>query len=330
VLFHKGDLSTADGLALGANAQAALADTNRRVVGVVVNAIDDHLGRGDQVRVKWDLDTVTPLRELLTLAGAVGRAVVFTSDHGHVLDEKGRTQYRQIPGATERWRLSAPPAGDGELVVHGPRVLTGEVVVPWTEALRYGTPKHGYHGGVTPQEVMVPLIVMARATAVPAGWERADEEPPAWWRQGSAPLARSAAPIAAPPTAPLAPAPSKPGQVGLFDEAAAAAQAPVPDRLAWVEALLHSPLYLSRKSLAARAQVDDATVVAVLTAIDNAGGSILRDALAAEVHVPLFRVDGLVQSLRRLLNVEGYAVIELETDTVRLHRAVLCAQFEVT
>lgn len=42
----------------------------------------------------------------------------------------------------------------------GSRVLMPEsktLIAPWTERLRYGMKKNGYHGGLTPQEMVVPM-----------------------------------------------------------------------------------------------------------------------------------------------------------------------------
>ena len=57
-------------------------------------------------------------------------------------------------------------AGDNEVVLAGKRVLAGDgrVIAPWTERVRYTTGKSaGYHGGATPQEMLVPAAVFAPA-----------------------------------------------------------------------------------------------------------------------------------------------------------------------
>ena len=54
----------------------------------------------------------------------------------------------------------------GELIIEGGRVdasIGSRIVVPWSERIRYGSRKNGYHGGISPQEVVVPMCVMARA-----------------------------------------------------------------------------------------------------------------------------------------------------------------------
>ncbi len=81
---------------------AAIADPDHRVVGVVINAVDDHLAKGDQVRVPWTARHIRPVEELLEACRSCGRAVVLVSDHGHVL-ERG-TALRAVTEGAERWR----------------------------------------------------------------------------------------------------------------------------------------------------------------------------------------------------------------------------------
>jgi hypothetical protein len=69
----------------------AVTDRAWRVVGVVINAIDDHLTRGDQIQVDWTLDSVLPLRQLLNVAAACGRTV-------H--DQRSRPRTRRPPHRT--------------------------------------------------------------------------------------------------------------------------------------------------------------------------------------------------------------------------------------
>ena len=68
---------------------------------IVINAVDDHLLKADQVRSRWTLPNVPALRAALHAARVGGRLLVLTSDHGHVL-ETGSTS---IDGAdADRWR----------------------------------------------------------------------------------------------------------------------------------------------------------------------------------------------------------------------------------
>jgi hypothetical protein len=320
VLFHKADITTPDGAALAAPLRGAIADASRRVVGVVVNTIDDHLARGQQLRVRWTSDAIAPLDALLAEAAAAGRVVVLTSDHGHVIDHGAA--YRPGNDAAERWRPALTQPADDELEVRGPRVLLGEgrIVAPWTERLRYGTPKHGYHGGLTPQEVLVPLVVLARADAIPAGWEPGSDDAPGWWRRDAAPLPPqlSTRTPALPPVRPSVPT--------LFDEQAP----PTPDEPRWIADLVSSDVYASQRAAAGRQALDDERTRALLRALDRRGGTALLETLATDAGIPSLRIRGAITSLRRLLNVDGYDVVSLSDDgTVTVNKAMLALQFGV-
>lgn len=53
-LFHKGDL--ADGGNLASEVRSAIANPKQQVVGVVYNAVDDHLSGPDQLNQRWALE----------------------------------------------------------------------------------------------------------------------------------------------------------------------------------------------------------------------------------------------------------------------------------
>ena len=55
------------------------------------------------------------------------------------------------------------------------------LVVPWSERIRYGSRKNGYHGGISPQEVVVPVCVMTRAGFSLDGWNETWIVSPEWW-----------------------------------------------------------------------------------------------------------------------------------------------------
>ncbi|MBI4865890.1 MAG: BREX-2 system phosphatase PglZ [Candidatus Wallbacteria bacterium] len=182
-LFHKAELNDREG-GLADPVVAALGNTRQRVVGVVLNAVDDHLAKGDQLAVRWSGDTVPLLRQLLETAKLAGRIVVLTSDHGHVLERDCVAAPDDTGG--DRWRADDGKLRAGEVVLRGPRILGGRggsIIVPWTEKLRYGMKRHGYHGGVTPQEVLVPLVVLTTHSVPPEGWAEAPSTVPIWWEQ---------------------------------------------------------------------------------------------------------------------------------------------------
>ena len=138
--------------------ERALGGERQRIVGIVLNAVDDHLAKSEQMQLTWRVDSVRLLPAILNEAHAAGRAVILTSDHGHVLEADGV----KLPGEGEgRWRSAAAPATELEIEVKGPRVqaATGmeRIVLPWSESVRYGSKRNGYHGGVSLQEAVVPV-----------------------------------------------------------------------------------------------------------------------------------------------------------------------------
>ena len=85
-LFHKGELIEAGSTELSQALRAAIRNQYQRVIAVVLNAVDDHLAKSDQVRLSWTIAQFQHLDALFYEAPLAHRAVVITSDHGHVLD----------------------------------------------------------------------------------------------------------------------------------------------------------------------------------------------------------------------------------------------------
>src|SRR5262249_45739254 len=80
VLFHKIALQEAGDTSLAANVREAIASPQERVVGVVVNAVDDHLLKGEQLDLRWTRDEIKVLPPLLYEARSARRGVVLLSD----------------------------------------------------------------------------------------------------------------------------------------------------------------------------------------------------------------------------------------------------------
>lgn len=319
VLLHKADLAGPGGAGISPMALERIERPENRVVGVVLNAVDDHLLKGDQLHVRWSLATLQPLRALLEAASAAGRIVVVTADHGHVVERE--LACRPAADGGERWRPPASPALPDEIVIEGPRVAPafgGKVVAPWSERVRYGQKKNGYHGGATPQEMVVPLAVWASTEERPAGWQLLEPDLPTWW-EPEAPAGPGAAPVSPKSGAGTKRAPRE--QLEL----------PVREDEDWIARLIASPVYASQKSLHGRLQATDDHVRALLSALDGLGGQATKAALARRIDLPAFRLAGLLPAVRRLLNVDGYAVLAVNdtTDTVTLNRGLLEAQFDL-
>jgi hypothetical protein len=75
--------------------RAAIASTHQRVMGVVYNAVDDHLSGPDQLHQRWTLEDLRLLLPLLREAREARRVVVITADHGHC----SKTAPRSSPAA---------------------------------------------------------------------------------------------------------------------------------------------------------------------------------------------------------------------------------------
>lgn len=326
VLFHKAALVGPSGLALPDEVRAQVADPGQRVVGVVVNSVDDHLARGDQLRVGWDLASLRPLGWLLDAAAEAGRVVVLTADHGHVLHHRGAT-VRQMTAGGERWRPAATgAANEAEVELSGPRVLLadGHVVLPADERLRYGGHKHGYHGGATPQEVLVPVAVLARL--LPAGWRHLPLAVPAWWDDQPVPV--SAPPVVIPPT----PAEAIGAIPRLFDPEPARAAAPASVSAdSWVDRLLASPSFTAHRARVRLPRpIPDFRFREYLVYIDGNGGTMPLQALSTRTGEPPDTLRMALSLVQRLINLDGAEILAVRSDgTIELNRELAVAQFEL-
>lgn len=328
ILFHKAALGDG-GAALSAAVRTELESPERRVVGVVINAVDDHLLKGDQVRSRWTLPNVPAVRAALHAARVGGRLVVVTSDHGHVL-ESGSTAIDG--GDADRWRPATSDVRPGERRFRGPRVLTDthECIAAVSESVRYKSKKNGYHGGASAQEVVVPVAVFAPAEPVPEGWRETGLQRPAWWEPATIEVF-SVTPTMATHPKPL-PADSKtsrmPPPLLRIAEQVEPGSAAMPSV---VDQLLASPVFHAQRQQHARLQLDDARVRALLEYLLRRGGRSTRAALAAQLGLPLLRVRGQLTALRTLLNVDAYAVLSIDdaSDTVDLNLDLLQRQFEL-
>lgn len=328
LLFHKSGLSDSGGADLALGLRKEIASDKRKVTGVVVNAVDDHLLKGTQVSVPWLLKHVPVLDQLLFAARDSGRIVILTSDHGHIL-ERQTEQRRNEPG--ERYRLDdGPPLAD-ELAVNGSRVVTpgNRMIAPWAESVRYGLKKHGYHGGITPQECVIPLAVLSTPNQVLDGWSDLPQCQPVWWDILNAKISETM-PVMAKPAHVVqkAPPPLAP-KLPLFAPAEETTTAST--AINWVDALLKSPAFTSQRKLSGRLAPPLDLVRSFLTALEERGGTMLKLGLAQRLGQPEMRIHGIVAAMRRLLNVDGYAVLSVDeaSGSVMLNRELLKVQFDL-
>ena len=325
-LFHRGDLGA--GPDLEPPLRDALADVSQRIVGVVHNAVDAQLSGSDQLQVAWSVDALRHLSPILRLARDVGRVVVITGDHGHVVDE-GTT--RAARGDGGRWRESGAAVGEGELAVAGSRVLSPDgrrsIVAAWSERVRNGAPRNGYHGGISPQEVLVPVAVLT-AGSLPEGWIEAPPTFPAWWSGDRA--AAEAQTTARTAERSVVAGRGQPSLLSLLESPpAASAATPAPEAPPWLALLFASDSYGAQRRLASRGVPRDDQTKDLLVALASRGGRVSQVGLAASLSLPLVRVPGLVNAARRVLNLDQAQVLRIEDRDVILDVGLLKSQFQL-
>lgn len=336
ILFHKAGLSETEDTVLAAEVRKEIASTHRRVVGVVINAVDDHLLKGEQIDTRWTRDEIKMLPALLHEARIARRLVVLLSDHGHVLDchAKGRI-YKDEAAGGERWRTAIGKPEDDEFVVEGSRVVAEDhrIIAPWSESVRYGIKKNGYHGGLSPQEMIAPIAVLASTDDFPKDWSEQPIDTPGWWDDVSSNEVAKTQP--APKLKPVKPQP----KVTLFDmgdeetvstpadsETPAESQTP-----AWVSRLVACSVFEDQKRFGGRGIPTDDVFTRLLSALDDRGGKMTSAALARALEFPAVRLPGLLAKAERVLNVDGYDVLRRDdaSDTIELNRNLLLTQFDL-
>jgi hypothetical protein len=326
-LFHKADLGP--GPELLPDLRDAVADRQQRVIGVVHNAVDAQLSGSDQIELTWSAEGMRQVAALLRVARDAGRVVVVTGDHGHMI-EGGTTQHSG--GAGDRWR-SPGPVRDGEVTLSGGRVISPDggqtIVAAWSERVRYASRHGGYHGGASPQEVLVPVAVFSDGNSPLPGWVPAPPTEPSWWRGSAAePLMVISATSELPITLPMTRRRSEDTrQPELF---AAAATVPVSEAAKlppWMARLLVSDIYLAQRRLAGRGAPTNESVLSLLETLSTRGGRISRTGLAQALSMPALRIGGLVNAARRLLNLDQAQVLAHDGDDVVLNERLLREQF---
>lgn len=348
ILFHKQQLTEGNRGAISAELSAKLTASNHKVIGVVINAIDDRLSNAQQVVESWSLSRISPLRALLRLARDSGRVVILASDHGHVW-HRPDGQYRPYEESS-RWRSDDGKCAPDEIVLSGSRMVAGSdsVIVPWSEKVYYSRQQNGYHGGATPQEMVCPLVLLTDKTSAYSGLYRCEYPKPEWWS-----AAPTASPVIEEPqvtiTIPADKTIPKSGTPTLFDLDELSKQDTKPttgkvdsgassspseqsqSSSSWIEALFQSQAYKDQKAMLRRHPVDDAVLRGCLMALDASGGIMTPTAFAKAADIPLVRLDGLVRQIARVLNVDGYEILTLDRTENRMELNVtkLKRQFDL-
>jgi hypothetical protein len=319
LLYHKEEVG-ASGADLSEALRLAVSRNDSRVVGVVLNVIDDSLGGPEQLSAQWNLSNIAVLQTLLSEASSAGRIVVLASDHGHVLDRGSKLS--RMADSADRWRPAAAgalPAAD-ELLVKGNRVLAegGSIIAPTSEAVRYtANPRLGYHGGLTAQECVAPIAVLAPALMEIVGWDVAPAAPPDWWYE------EEPAPVAERPKARRTgkKRDSNAPMLPIFDT--------LPARADWVSSLLASSVFADQMATFA-GRLKPEQVEKAIKVLADRKFVLLKSAFSHQMGMPGLRIDGFIASLQRILNVEGYPVLSVDaSQTIRLNLPMLREQFEL-
>jgi len=194
------------------------------------------------------------------------------------------------------------------------------MICPISEAVRY-TPNRrlGYHGGITEQECIAPLAVLASPLVEIEGWQAQVVSPPDWWfEQDTISTPDRSKPRKA--ATAMSKVPRKPA-LPLFEAPVAATD--------WVDALLASEIFAEQMETFAsrlrREQIEE-----YLRVLADRNLVILKSAFAQRLGLSALRVDGLIASLQRILNVEGYAVLSVDSSqTIRINLQLMREQFNL-
>ncbi|MFE9725908.1 BREX-2 system phosphatase PglZ [Streptomyces sp. NPDC005794] len=190
VVFHKDDLRGPDtGSPFSTALTEALAD-ERTHVAVVLNTVDDRLGKEQKLGDgAWQAKEIGGLEPLLRAARAHGMTLLLTSDHGHVVERRG-TKLDAAGGTigSARHRTPGGSVAPAEIELSGRRVVWPEpgsrIIALRDHDTRYTALKAGYHGGATLAEFTIPLLALLPFGAEPPiGWRELGDPTPSWWTE---------------------------------------------------------------------------------------------------------------------------------------------------
>lgn len=338
LLFEKRELVSEDSAALSSEVREALAGSAHRVVAIVINAIDDQLKTGGQLSMDWSVDDIGILPAILEAADQGGRAIVMTSDHGHI-PELANTRPVASSEGEARFRY-------GEIIDEHEMEFTGDriaaatggrsVILPVTESLRYGQKAAGYHGGACDLEALIPCGIFAPQTDEIEGYEAIDITEPTWWNwqylSGGNESRKTPARVTK-----VRPKKTKKledvNELPLFEALLGETESAAPEKsAAWLEEFFQSEVCAEQTRLLGNAGPKKEHIRKVLSALDANRDTVLVSALATAIGEPSFRMKGLLSRVARFMNVDSYEVLEFDSDsgTVRLHRNLLAKQFQIT
>lgn len=323
----RGDILGRDG-EVSPDVLRAIAEPDR-VVGVVVNAIDDQLKGSAQLRVSFTRDHIVPLRALLEAAESSGRLVLLCSDHGNI----SSLRFIGAPARATRAEEGVENGARYRLLREKQKVEADEIELPLgalsapkgydrvalavAETVRYTVMLHaGEHGGASLAEAVAPFVLLAPRGLLPeldklGVHERPLTVPRFWDREGLPP---SELPIASPS---LPEGKRKPPKKEPLNQTALPFEDPIRAQLA---ELFKSKLFLAQTEGVSESTVAD--VKRVVELLLRHGGVLSWDKFAVELGIDTngrgARVPGYVDKLERVLNFGGDAVIEADRPSQRV------------
>lgn len=260
----------------------------------------------------------------------------------------------RLPGATGTKGANGGQLGGAGSIGETPSMGAAAdqaVIAAVDEAIHYTPRKAGYHGGASLAEVVIPVITLLPSESLlPSGWWVYDHHShaPAWW---NAPT-RTTFPSAEPRQEIRPPAARRkraevPSGTALFDvaEVGTGESATGMSTSAGTTTQGHGvSAPASAASLGARAAAsarmtaqrqfvrrapDSASVARLIDALAQSGGRLNATEAAAAVGESPVRMSGYLAHVARLLNVDGYAVLQTRDDgrTVELNSELLRQQF---
>jgi hypothetical protein len=301
--------------------------SDERVVGVVVNAIDEQLHGSSQLHVAHDHESIKPLEPLLLAAAESGRAILLAADHGHIpgsrLAHVGAGPRNS--GGGSRWR---PLAAAESAQPHEVRIDQAGVWRPrgqaalallFRETDTYGSAgSAGEHGGASLAEVVAPvLLIGAEDLSGLLGEDRELEvqplQRPTWWDfelAGAEGLTPTSQPTARASTHKPSKEPSP--QLVMPAVMPPLPAAPVPASSAGSpslpKALLQALGTGAQKEQRAAAEKAQQAISLLL----SVGGQMGADAFANKLGLLPSRVPGFVVELDERLNLDGNQVIRYD------------------
>lgn len=225
------------------------------------------------------------------------------------------------------------------------------VIAAVDEAIHYTLRKAGYHGGASPAEVVIAVITLLPSESLlPSGWWVYDHDShaPAWWNVPT----RTTSPSAEPRQETRRPATRHkrvevPAGATLFDDAEVATGesatgmsaslctatrangASAPGAGASLGARAAASARMAAQRQFVRRAPDSASVARLIDALAQSGGRLTATEAATAVGESPVRMSGYLAHVARLLNVDGYAVLQTKDDgrTVELNSELLRQQF---